>query len=82
MVSGDFLHIENGRQAVGMFDHWGKTLTIADGLFALGRACQNRSRLDVPAFLGLHSVFPASLVQDETFANALARAYEELAIEG
>jgi fructuronate reductase len=55
---------------------------LADGLFALGRACQNRSRLDVPAFLGLHSVFPASLVQDETFANALARAYDELAIEG
>jgi fructuronate reductase len=55
---------------------------LADRLFALGRACQNRSRLDVPAFLGLHSVFPASLVQNETFSNALARAYDELATEG
>ena len=55
---------------------------LAERLFALGRACQNRSKLDVPAFLGLHTVFPASLAQNPTLTNTLARAYDELAVEG
>jgi fructuronate reductase len=55
---------------------------LAERLFGLGRACQNRSRLDVPAFLGLHTVFPTSLAQNPTFTNVLARAYDELAVEG
>ena len=55
---------------------------LAEQLFALGRACQNRSRLDVPAFLRLHTVFPTSLAQNPAFTSALARAYDELAVEG
>jgi fructuronate reductase len=55
---------------------------LAEQLFELGRACQNRSRLDVPAFLRLQTVFPTSLAQNSTFTNALARAYDELAVEG
>jgi fructuronate reductase len=55
---------------------------LAERLFALGRACQNRSRLDVPAFLRLHTVFPISLAQNPTFTSALARVYDELAVEG
>jgi fructuronate reductase len=55
---------------------------LAERLFSLGRACQNRSSLDVSAFLGLHTVFPTSLAQNPPFTNALARAYDELAVEG
>jgi fructuronate reductase len=55
---------------------------LADQLFEVGRACQNRSQIDVPAFLGLDTVFPASLVQNTAFVNALAGAYDELAVEG
>jgi fructuronate reductase len=55
---------------------------LAERLFALGRSCQNRSKLDVPAFLGLDTVFPASLVQNATFTNTVAQAYDELAVEG
>jgi hypothetical protein len=36
----------------------------------------------VPAFLGIREVFPERLVQDATFTNALARAYDDLAIGG
>ena len=55
---------------------------LAQQLFEVGRTCQNRSRIDVPAFLGLDTVFPASLVQNVAFTNTLARAYDELAVEG
>jgi fructuronate reductase len=55
---------------------------LAERLFEVGRACQNQSRLDMPAFLGLGTVFPERLVQDATFTNALARAYDDLAVEG
>jgi hypothetical protein len=55
---------------------------LAERLFEIGGACQNRSSYDVPAFLGLHSVFPAELVREATFTNALALAYDELATEG
>jgi fructuronate reductase len=55
---------------------------LAESLFTVGRACQNQSRLDLPAFLGLGTVFPERLVQDATFVNALARAYDDLAVGG
>ena len=55
---------------------------LAERLFALGRACQNRSTFDVPAFLGLDTVFPASLAQNALFTNTVAEAYDELAVEG
>jgi fructuronate reductase len=55
---------------------------LAERLFEIGGACENRARHDVPAFLGLHSVFPAGLVREATFTNTLARAYDELATEG
>ena len=55
---------------------------LAERLFEVGRACQNQSRLDMPAFLGLGTVFPERLVQDATFTNALARAYDDLAVGG
>ena len=55
---------------------------LSERLFEIGGACENRARHDVPAFLGLHSVFPARLVREATFTNALAQAYDELAIEG
>ena len=55
---------------------------LSERLFEIGGTCQNRARHDVPAFLGLKTVFPASLVGEETFRNCLAQAYDELAIEG
>jgi fructuronate reductase len=55
---------------------------LVERLYAVGRACQNQSRLDMPAFLGLGTVFPERLVQDATFTNALARAYDDLAVGG
>jgi fructuronate reductase len=55
---------------------------LAERLFVVGRACENRSEFDVRAFLGLDTVFPASLVQNATFTNALARAYDDLAVGG
>jgi fructuronate reductase len=55
---------------------------LAERLFAVGRACQNRSRLDVPKFVGVREVFPERLVQDANFINALARAYDDLAVGG
>jgi fructuronate reductase len=54
---------------------------LAERLFEIGGACENRSQHDVPAFLGLRSVFPDRLVRDERFTTALARAYDELATE-
>jgi fructuronate reductase len=55
---------------------------LATQLFEIGRACQNRSLSDLPAFLGLASVFPANLARETLFTTALARAYDELAVEG
>ena len=52
---------------------------LSERLFDMGRACQNRARLDLPAFLGLDTLFPANLVREAAFTNALARAYDELA---
>jgi fructuronate reductase len=53
---------------------------LAPALFEIGRACQNRSMADVPAFLGLTTVFPPSLACEPVFTGALARAYDELAV--
>jgi fructuronate reductase len=55
---------------------------LAERLFEVGSACQNRSKFDVPAFLGLDTVFPTDLAHDARFTNALARAYDELAAGG
>lgn len=55
---------------------------LAARLFEIGLACQNRSMSDLPAFLGLATVFPGTLAQEATFTNALARAYDEMAAEG
>jgi fructuronate reductase len=55
---------------------------LSERLFEIGGACENRARHDVPAFLGLQTVFPASLVRETTFRNGLAQAYDELATEG
>jgi fructuronate reductase len=52
---------------------------LAERLFEIGRACQNRASLDLPAFLALDSVFPPALVAEERFRSALARAYDGLA---
>ncbi len=50
---------------------------LAERLFEIGRVCQNRASLDLPAFLALDSVFPPALVAEERFRSALARAYDE-----
>jgi fructuronate reductase len=55
---------------------------LAARLFEIGVACQNRSMSDVPAFLGLTTVFPADLAREPVFTDGLARAYDELAVEG
>jgi fructuronate reductase len=52
---------------------------LAKRLYEIGRACQNRASADLPAFLSLNSVFPASLTGNEVFTSALARAYDGLA---
>jgi fructuronate reductase len=52
---------------------------LAERLFDIGRACQNRAAADLPAFLSLESVFPPDLLQNETFRDALTRAYDGLA---
>src|SRR5712671_3340980 len=36
---------------------------LSERLFEIGGACENRAWHDVPAFLGLHTVFPGSLVR-------------------
>jgi len=54
---------------------------LAERLFEIGRACQSRSMLDLPLFFGLHTVFPAHLVEAAPFTHALARAYDDLAVE-
>jgi fructuronate reductase len=55
---------------------------LAQRLFDIGRACQNRAAADLPAFLALDSVFPAALAGNEVFTSALARAYDGLAAGG
>ena len=55
---------------------------LSERLFEIGGACENRARQDVPVFLELQTVFPASLVREATFRNGLAQAYDELATEG
>lgn len=52
---------------------------LSERLFEIGRACQNRASHDVPAFLGLATVFPPNLAQAAVFRDALGRAYDELA---
>jgi fructuronate reductase len=54
---------------------------LATRLFEIGRACQNRASQDLPLFLALQTVFPANLVQAAPFSYALARAYDDLAVE-
>src|SRR3984957_14122472 len=60
-----------GRRILWRRESWGGgervTYPWAERLFEVGRACQNQSRLDMPAFLGLGTVFPERLVQDATF---------------
>jgi fructuronate reductase len=52
---------------------------LSERLFEIGRACQNRASHDVPAFLGLATVFPPGLAQAAAFKDALDRAYDDLA---
>jgi fructuronate reductase len=52
---------------------------LSERLFDIGRACQNRAALDLPAFLALEQVFPTMLTRAAPFRNALARAYDGLA---
>lgn len=52
---------------------------LAEPLFAIGRACHNEARHDLPAFLALDSVFPNALRTDPRFRAALADAYDALA---
>ena len=51
---------------------------LSERLFDIGRACQNRAALDLPAFLALEQVFPATLTRVEAFTQTLARAYDRL----
>jgi fructuronate reductase len=52
---------------------------LSERLLEIGRACQNRAAQDLPAFLALEQVFPASLGSVEVFRQTLARAYDGLA---
>jgi fructuronate reductase len=52
---------------------------LAERLFDIGRAAENRADRDLGPFLALHSVFPAALAQAPVFTQALARAYDRLA---
>jgi fructuronate reductase len=52
---------------------------LSERLLEIGRACQNRAAQDLPAFLALEQVFPASLGSVAVFRETLARAYDELA---
>lgn len=53
---------------------------LSERLFEIGRACQNRAALDLPAFLALEQVFPPSLAGVAVFRQTLARAYDGLAL--
>ena len=52
---------------------------LSERLFDIGRACQNRAALDVPAFLELEQIFSTTLTRAAPFRDALARAYDGLA---
>jgi fructuronate reductase len=52
---------------------------LSERLLEIGRACQNRAAQDLPAFLALEQVFPASLGSVGVFRQTLARAYDGLA---
>jgi fructuronate reductase len=52
---------------------------LADRLFDIGRAAENRADRDIGPFLALDSVFPAALARAPIFTQALARAYDKLA---
>jgi fructuronate reductase len=52
---------------------------LSERLFDIGRACQNRAALDLPAFLALEQVFPTVLTRVALFRDSLARAYDGLA---
>lgn len=49
---------------------------LSERLFEVGQACQNRAMRDLPLFFGLHTVFPANLVQAAPFTHALAQTYD------
>ena len=53
---------------------------LSERLFEIGRACQNRAALDLPAFLALEQVFAPSLAGVAVFRQTLARAYDGLAL--
>jgi fructuronate reductase len=55
---------------------------LSERLFEIGRACQNRASLDLPAFLALTCVFPPALAAEDTFRSGLARAYDGLVAGG
>lgn len=49
---------------------------LAPQLLDIARACEGRGASDVPLFLALESVFPASLRTDARFSRALIAAYD------
>jgi fructuronate reductase len=52
---------------------------LAERLYGIGRACQNRAASDLPLFMRLDSVFPPAIAANDIFIGALARAYDGLA---
>ncbi len=56
---------------------------LSDRLLRLARdETSGEASRDIPAFLGLETMFPRDLVADQRFRDALARAYAELAQPG
>jgi fructuronate reductase len=55
---------------------------LADRLFDIGRATENRADRDLGPFLALDAVFPPALARSPLFTQALARAYDNLAQRG
>jgi fructuronate reductase len=55
---------------------------MAGTLLDLGRRMQGDARHDLPAFLALDELFPATLARDAQFTTALARGYDELGVGG
>jgi fructuronate reductase len=52
---------------------------LAERLFDIGRAAENRADRDLGPFLALDTVFPVALAQAPVFTQALAREYDKLA---
>jgi fructuronate reductase len=50
---------------------------LAARLLAIGRSCRNDAATDIPTFMTLDTVFPASLAADWRFIAALRGAYAE-----